>query len=269
VIEEGTKLGTTYNSYDSIIIAKANKYSIPADLLKSLIHQEARKKYDEQLGQYFFEARSYRYEAHKDYDWYSRQDISVPPVLGWRGLGNHPETHFAIGGHVVTGGTIPQGNQIPNGYCYWSDTTAAGSLKFPTNNCNGVTATDIVALNPRQGWPNRPNWNFTAQLVLAASYGLGQTMYETAVNRGFDTRIDNGQSARPVEQLFDPGVSIDLAAKSLKKEYDDHGNSWSQALFYYNGAYDSSDPNVYDSINYSNDIIELWNNGNGIYKLIL
>lgn len=264
---KGRSLGTTYNSFDHIIIKKGEQYGIPPDLLKSLIHQEAFKKYDEQLGQYLFEAHSYRYEAHKDYDWYSRQSPSIPSVVGWRGLANHPEHHFTIGGHVVTGESILQGNQVPNGYCNWSYTTAAGKLKFPNNKCEGVTTTDLVALNPRQNWSNRSNWNFTAQLVLAASYGLGQTMYETAVNRGFDTRTDNGQPARPVEHLFDPEISIDLTAKHLKKMYGIHGDWWN-ALKYYNGGYVDPDNEEFDSEDYADAILKTWNNSNGIYKEI-
>ena len=262
-------MGAQYPQYDQIIIKYSNQYGIPPDLLKSLIHQEALKKFDEQLGQKTFDTRSYRYEAHKDYDWYSRQSPSVPPDLGWRGLGNYPEKHFAIGGHVLTGESVQQGHQIPSGYCTWSEHTAAGKLKFPDSGCLGVTATALVALNPNQGWYSRPNWNFTAQLVLAASYGLGQTLYETAVNRGFDTRADNGQPAIQVEQLFDPAVSIELATRNLKKEYDRHGNNWGDALFYYNGGYDNPDPSIRDSRNYADDIMKLWNNGNGVYKEVL
>ena len=264
---KGRSLGTTYNSFDDIIIKKGNQYGIPPDLLKSLIHQEALKKHDEQRGQYLFEVRSYRYEAHIDYKWYSRQSSSVPPTDGWRGLGRHPEHHFVIGGYVVTGETVQQGDQVPSGYCYWSVTTAAGPLKFPNDKCEGVKAAQLIDidLNSRQRWPSRPNWNFTAQLVLASSYGLCQTLYETAVNRGFDTRTESGKPARPVEQLFDPEVSIDLGAKYLASKYS---GDWRLALFNYNGAYESSEPAEYDSWDYADDIMKLWNNGNGIYKEI-
>ena len=269
VINAKTTLGThdNYNNYDDVIIEKADKYDIPRDLLKSLIHQEALKKYDKQSGQYLFKAHSYRYEAHKDYDWYSRQDLSVPAVSGWRGLGGHPESHFAIGGYVATGGIVPSGDQIPNGYCYWSDTTAAGPLKFPDNKCKEVTAAELVALNSNQKWPSRQNWNFTAQLVLSASYGLCQTMYETAVNRGFDTRTESGQPAKSPEQLFDPEVSVELGAFHLKKMYGVYGNWW-DALKYYNGGYVDPENEDFDSEDYADAILKTWNNGNGIYKEI-
>jgi len=264
-VEAKARLGKKYNQFDNIIIAKGEAYNIPPDLLKSLIHQEALKKHDEELGQDIFVANSYRYEAHRDYDWYSRQSPSVPPKIGWRGLAHYPEKHFAIGGYVVTGELIPQGDQVPADYCLWSVHTSGGKLEFPDNKCEGVTAAELVALNPEQNWSDRDDWNFTAQLVLAASYGLGQTMYETAVNRGFDTRDDNGQPARSVKQLFDPKVSIELAASYLKKMYDDHGNNWGDALFAYNGAYESSDPEKYDSWDYADAIMRFWNNGNGTY----
>ncbi len=257
-------MGYEFNNYDDDIIIYATAYGIPSDLLKSLIHQEALKKFDQQLGQRIFVARSYRYEAHTDYDWYSRQSPSVPATSGWRGLGNYPEKQFAIAGHVVTGESIKQGDQVPSDYLTWSEYTAAGKLKDASL---GVTAAKLVASNPHQGWPSRPNWDFTAQLVLAASYGLGQTLYETAVNRGFDTRIDTGKPAVPVENLFEPKVSVELGAKSLKKEYDRWGN-WADALFWYNGGRDNPDPAIFDSRDYANAITTRWNNGNGIYKQV-
>jgi len=262
-----TRLGTAYNLYDEVIIEHADQYGIPRDLLKSMIHQEAYKKFDEQLGQKVFITRSYRYEAHKDYDWYSRQSPAIPPELGWRGLGNHPEKHFALAGHVVTGQAIPRGDQVSFGYCYWSEYTGAGPLNFPATGCAGVTAADLVSLNPNQRWPGRPNWNFTAQLILAASYGLTQTLYETAVNRGFDTRADGGQSAQPVEKLFEPDVSVALGARELKKQYNIYGDWWN-ALKFYNGGFVSIDPTVRDSEDYADAVVDIWKNGNGIYKPI-
>jgi len=272
VVTPKPTLGVQYGNYDDIIIKKADKYDIPRDLLKSLIHQEALGKYDKQLGQYLFQAHSYRYEAHIDYKWYSRQSPTVSPYVGWRGLANHPEHHFTIKGHVVTGESISPGDQVPSDYCYWSEMTSGGMLHFPTstgcsNATANVTAVDLVALNPKQKWTAKPNWDFTAQLVLASSYGLCQTMYETAIVRGFDTRTENGKPARPVKDLFDPEVSVELGASYLKKMYGIYEDWWS-ALKYYNGGYVDPNNKNFDSEDYADAIIKTWNNGNGIYKEI-
>lgn len=148
-------------------------------------------------------------------------------------------------------------------------------MRLDTTDTDGdgdLTADELVANNPRQGWSDRADWNFTAQLTLAASYGLGQIMYETALVRGFDNRFepdkDDGRPARDIYELFKADVSIDLSADYLKEQYDKHGQDWWWALYWYNGAYDNPDPEEYDSEDYANDVMQRWNNGNGIYKLI-
>ena len=280
--ESTVKLGIEYNKFDPEIVLIANTYSIPVDLLKSIIHQEALKSHGE------FEPRSYRYEAHIDHDWYSRFSSKKPldPKLrdnyGWRGMGNYPEKDFTIGGKNIVGETINHGLQVPNDYLTWSKYTAGGLLIITDKdgNKNDITAAELVCNNPKQNWlsyikkgrftdaeldckNSKSIWNFTAQLVLASSYGLGQTLYETAVNRGFDDRTYKGQNpARPVTDLFIPEVSLDLSAKHLAQAYKkfkdknmSENEKWGIALEEYN-----RDPV------YIKTVLDRWNNGNGVYK---
>ena len=255
VVKKKPTLGTKYNQYDDVIIAKGTQYTIPSDLLKSLIHQEAIIDKQEQT----FVTNSYRYEAHKDYDWYSGPNSGDYIFV-------HPNHHFTIAGKDTRQRTIPPGDQLPSNYL----SVAQGYSFLPldltdTIKDKDLTAAELVANNPKQNWESRPDWNFTAQLVLAASYGLGQVMYETALVRGFDT-TDTAQPARDVHELFEPEVSIDLSAKHLKKKYDENGQDWWQALFYYNGGFINPDPNKPDSEDYADSVMKTWTSG--IYKLI-
>ena len=266
------QLGEKYTDYDKELLNISTKYEIPPDLMKSVIYQESLHEKDEQTGQTVFVARSYRYEAHKDFDWYARSqtDAQNTPVTStnkcnreWRGITSFPENKFIIKGTRLGGVSVENGAQLPNGYKTWSQYTSGGPLKFDSS--SNPTAQELVTKNPAMGWTNRTPcwvgagspWNFTAQLVLAASYGLGQVMYETAINRGFDSRTGANQSAIPVEKLFEPKVSIDLSAKHLKKAYDKYGN-WPKALEDYN-----SDPD------YAPAVLKRWNNGGGVFKLIV
>jgi hypothetical protein len=265
------QLGDKYTNYDKDLIDITASYGIPADLMKSVIYQESLHNEDEQLGQEVFQSRSYRYEAHKDFDWYARSQVEAKntPITSdnkcnkeWRGLTSFPENKFTIGGHLLNDIPVEKGDQLPNNYKDWSRYTSGGPLKFTSLN---PTAQELVNNNPKMGWTNRTPcwvgsgspWNFTAQLVLAASYGLTQVLYETAINRGFDVRVDNGQSAVSIEKLFDPKVIIDLSAKHLKKQYTTYGN-WPQALESYN-----------NSALYATEVMKRWDNGEGNFKLIV
>jgi len=245
VIKQGDRLGTQYNNYDNIIIAKANQYGIPPDLLKSLIHQEAIKDTQQRI----FVTQSYRYEAHIDYDYYSGPN-AVDRIF------THPNHHFTIQGKDTRGRTIPKGSQLPSNYLAIARDYSFLSLNTTDTNGDGnLTAAELVANNPRQGWYSRPDWNFTAQLVLASSYGLGQILYETAIGRGFDTRTESGKPARDVYDLFKPDVSIDLSASYLKGCYNSNQQNWKNALVCYNG-----------SQKYADDVSSTWESG--VYKLI-
>jgi hypothetical protein len=261
------QLGDIYIDFDAELINIANEYSIPPDLLKSVIYQESIKEYDEKLGQYAFQPRSYRYEAHKDYDWYSG-----PSTTAKSRIEKHPEKYFAIGGQARHG-TVPQGVQVPpkSEYLSWSRYMSGyrNGLNVNDGGDGNLTAQELLDNNQDKFWKTykgpTENWDFTAQLLLASSYGLGQVMYNTALTRGFDTTSSN-ERARPITDLFDPEVGIRLTASYLVDKYS--GN-WFNAVFLYNGAHDDPDPSVYDSVHYAEEVMKRWNNGNGSFKLLI
>ncbi|MEK7539079.1 MAG: hypothetical protein AAB595_00335 [Patescibacteria group bacterium] len=277
VVVKKEQLGDKYIGFDKDLIEIAKKYplsgypdGIPPDLLKSVIYQESLHKSDPEVGgQEVFNPKSYRYEAHKDYDWYSRLSLSTESFLGWRGFNKYPEKFFTISGKNLVGEIIPPGNQVPSDYLDWSINMGGGKLNLKTTQSNGhVLASEIYANNPNRRWYARSSFNFTAQLILAASYGLTQTLYEVAVNRKFDTRGGNGTEAVPIESLFDPSVSINLGAKHIAEIYTP-AKDWWQTFYEYNGAYNDPDPKKYDSVDYADAVTNRWKNGQGDFKLIL
>jgi len=200
------------NGLDKIIIEKANDYGIPPALIKSIIYKETK-----------FKPNTYRYEAHIDYDWYSG------PNSGDRIL-THPNHHFTIQGKDTRGRTISKGNQLPSNYLAIARDYSFLSLNTTDTNGDGnLTAAELVANNPKQGWEQRPDWNFTAQLALASSYGLTQLLYETARWNGLDNTSE-GQSAENIYNLFKPEVSIEIGAHYLKYLYGANGSNWLEAL---------------------------------------
>ncbi len=254
---QNQQLGEKYTDYDQKIIQIATKYSLPPDLLKSVIYQESIKLKDDQ-GRTVFDAKSYRYEAHKDYDWYSG-----PSSEAENRIEEHPERHFAIGG-TADHGSVTAGNQIPSDYLEYSKHTSGypNGLNLTGKEDGNLTAQELLDNNNDYFWKKYKgageDWSFTAQLLLASSYGLGQLMYDTAKVRGFDTTPSTGL-ARPITDLFNPEVSIDLSAKRLANAYST-SHDWLAALNSYNGGGDPSyAPAVYDR----------WNNGNGDFQLIV
>lgn len=80
--------------------------------------------------------------------------------------------------------------------------------------------------------------NVLWQMRVAASYGLMQLMYPTAV------WLCDGQQFEP-EELFEPGFNIDLGCKLLKLHLD-QGKTWAQALAAYNTGRPNEHATVYD-----------------------
>lgn len=119
---------------------------------------------------------------------------------------------------------------------------------------NSDTAQEVVTNNPRRDWTSLPpDPDYTAQFILASSYGLMQTLFETARWNGFERA---SSPARHVENLFTPSVNVGVGVRTLKFYYDksvvDHP-TWSyeqnikQALLDYNGGGNPSYPtDVYD-----------------------
>jgi hypothetical protein len=88
---------------------------------------------------------------------------------------------------------------------------------------------------------------FTAQTVVAASYGLMQVLYVTAVGYTYTTATGSGL---PPEGLFDENTSLDLGTTTLVQKYTrkpaplplqfahiaDLANAWCRNLVRYNGG---------------------------------
>lgn len=254
------QLGSKYVDYDADIISIADKYSVPADLLKAVVVQEALSVVDKKTGQRVFDPRSYRYEAHKDYDWYSGVSGSAKTRIE-----SFPENRFSIGGTAIHG-SVSHGGQVPSysEYIKWSQHTSGyigSGFDLSGNIDNNLTAQDLYLKNKDKFWQlykgEGEDWNFTAQLLLASSYGLAQVMYDTALLRGFEP--NSSGSARPITDLFKARASIELSAKHLHTKYSQFGN-WTDTLLAYNGG---------GNVEYATSVMNRWNNGNGDFKLIV
>lgn len=252
------QLGKKYVDYDADIIKIADKHGVPEDLLKAVIVQESLSVVDEKTGQRAFDPKSYRYEAHKDYDWYSGPSGGAEARIE-----SFPENRFSIGGTAIHG-AVAAGAQLPpySDYIKWSYHTSGytkSGYDLSGNVDSNLTAQELLNKNPDKFWVKYKgigeDWNFTAQLLLASSYGLAQVLYETALVRGFEP--SSSGSARPITDLFKARDSIELSAKHLKNRYVAEGN-WYDALVSYNG-----------STSYADVVYERWQNGEGEFKLIV
>ena len=261
------KLGKLYPGFDDLFFKYGAANEIPPDLLKSMAYQESCCIYSDQLKQQIFDPRAYRYEAHKDYDWYSGPSVDAADRIK-----RHPERHFAIGGTAIHG-PVESGDQVPEKSVYlgWSRHMGGypNGLDTSADTDGNLTAQELLDKNPDRFWlqykDSGENWNFTAQLLLASSYGILQAMYDTALTRmvaaGIETKRpaddpkEKPHDATEITDLFDPEMSVKIGAKYLKLKYDENGHNWFEALRLYNGA---------DS--YATAVIKNWNNGNGIFK---
>jgi hypothetical protein len=92
----------------------------------------------------------------------------------------------------------------------------------------GSTETCDASAKYYQWWLNN-SATYPAQTVVAASYGLMQTMYETAVKK-MRWNKDQGPDSRHPSQLFDPDTSLNLGVA-----YDAQNMS-NMAVFFYDMA---------------------------------
>ncbi|MBI3589382.1 MAG: hypothetical protein HY093_03155 [Candidatus Liptonbacteria bacterium] len=256
-----TRLGTKHNEYDSIIIKTGDKYNIPPSILKSLVRQESGSK---------FNPLSYRYEPCIDYSWFSGTNPTI-------GLDVHPFHHFKLAGKDLSGNSITQGDQISTltiSVSTLAGTYSNGGLVLQDSNKDGnLTLKELWDSNDsKQKWSSycplsEANKNFTSQFLVSASYGLGQLLYNTAIVYGFDTWTE-GSPARNIYDLFEPKVSLDLAAKKLISGYIkttpsgntcDRNQDWWIALKSYNGAGAQAEA-------YADSVCKIFNSG--IYSLL-
>ena len=102
---------------------------------------------------------------------------------------------------------------------------------------------------------------FTAQFLLAGSYGLTQILYQVAIaiERGFDSDTHD----RSMYDLFNPEVGIHFGAKHLKSFYDGMAEqNWWWALYFYNGEGPEAEK-------YANRVYyKIYKQGNGDYAPI-
>ena len=225
-----------------------NQYATPdidGDLIKSVIHEESK-----------FNPDAIRYEIHTDYNWYSRFNWNKPPERNWRGLNNLPEKHWRLGGHNVLNEQIIEGDQVKNMVTDIYSRMKRDTVLPKLNVTKGDTAQDVINKNPKRDWTYIPkDTNYTAQLILASSYGLMQLLYDTARWNGFENKTS---PARHVEDLFKPEVNIKVGTNKLSFDYKNtvlKYPDWSQeqkikeTLRKYNG----SGP---DAIKYSEKVFE-------------
>ncbi|HID92651.1 MAG TPA: lytic transglycosylase domain-containing protein, partial [bacterium (Candidatus Stahlbacteria)] len=235
VVTPPPRLGASPNKYDARIIAMGEKYEVPASILKSLIAQESGHN---------FNPNSYRYEPCIDYNNFSGESPQ-------KGLGTHPFHHFSIKGKDARGNPINEGDWISKlspPYLEVARNRTLYGLDITDSDGNrDLTLAELWKNNPKQNYEkfctlSESEREFTVQFVVAASYGLGQILYTTALgikdkngNLIFD-KSQEGEEPSNVYDLFNPNVSIELAVAYLRELYENYGQDWWTALAIYNGG---------------------------------
>lgn len=217
---DGSLLDSEYSNCDELIIDFANAKGVLPQVIKAEIWQESFK--------HSFLKSSYRYEPNNDrdyfynlagknrkYPWKKRDDFSgYFFFLDSKGDNlSIRNTHVrSLYRYLVSGALVP----IPDNY----ETSFEGIAYKP------LSAWEIVRANTSQNWfkkskPTSSDFNFVAQTSVAASYGIMQIMYPTAVDYGYNDGVGSGLD--PVG-LFRPksavGVSLSFWAKSFTKFKD-------------------------------------------------
>ena len=239
-VKQGVTLGQAPNDFDQKILDFSST-DIPAPLIKSLIRKESNFKPD-----------AIRYEIHTDYNWYSRFGPSTPLQPSWRGVWNYPEKHWRLAGHNALGDIFAVGDQVKDMrtdiYTRMREYTTPKLNIININRDDTITAQEVKDGNPTRSWTFLPpTLDYTAQLLLASSYGLMQVLYETARWNNFEG--DTVSPARHIEELFDPKTNIQMGVRVLNFFYQNNVTNhpdWTyeqkikDALLNYNGG---GDPN--------------------------
>lgn len=204
VVEPG-KLGTTYNQYDSEIINTADDTGILPQYIKSHIYKESYKK---------FNPKTYRYEPGYDFGNIQSKKAKAPyskyaleDGAGVNDANKAPRNRYS----VDTNWVFPQKSHSPN-------------MRKIQDSDNDILCSNIFynndAANAKQNWSVvspaaiaklKKYWDtkkvdFTAQTIIASSYGLMQMMYDVAVDEGQFGEQD------PIN-LFDPGKHLKVAGE--------------------------------------------------------
>ena len=259
--KQGIGTGKEGNDYNDLIITHANNYGILPGVLKAIIHKETEDKP--------FDPHTYRYEPFRDYS-----TFSGPGIIK---LSQHPYNKFSLAGKKVGGTTVSKGEQVdslnppyttyvkgkyikneyPTGWSYrglvMKDLNGDGVISFAELVQNDIAIGDVGS----QNWPlaSIPDQNFTAQVIISASYGLGHVLYESALTIAknpqgqlwFDTSTSGAASS--TLEMIKPNIGIELAAGVLKNKFnavgglvpDDNCDGWSAAVKAYNGSTEAAE----------------------------
>ena len=246
------------------------QYEIPADLLKSMAAKESGPR---------FNIEAYRYEPCND----ARSGIRQNPFHDFEN--DYPWANYWIDnldahGNMV-GGT--QVNEVKNatGKRPWEFDDPHNfqyPLKLTDLNSDGkITVYEIWEANDavqhyteNQCVLIEAESNFAPQLILSASYGIGQELYPTAVTEhDFDQLTfappTLGQKSNDIKKLFIPEIAIPGIVERMKALYSDSNNinlqegcttnlrTWT-VLTQYNGGVSTSSA----SVDYANKVCTWW-----------
>ncbi|MGH9890611.1 MAG: hypothetical protein ACREA0_01230, partial [bacterium] len=236
------RLGTAHNQFDPEIIRFADLRGIPPQILKAQIQAETDPD---------FEPQSYRYEPLTvDFGQVSTgRNLRTEPRLEPYRL----ETTVACTEMVELdqGAGLPLGNDTadvtsrhrfqiqtdPNDgpICELLNIPPSPTRRQIDPRDRHVSMENILLSNENQNWTQDPrtrqetpgfrnyvrfrqrgNQPFTAQTPIAASYGLMQVLYTTAV---LDLNFRQGAVGQPPSRLFEPPAAIDLGTEYLRERF--------------------------------------------------
>ena len=229
------QLGSTHNDFDDLILQFADLRGIPPQILKAQIQQESG-----------FDPKNYRYEPlTSDFKDISTRFVNTNGNLDIDGQFTpyclpiclpSPDTASPADGSGLDAAELGLRQR------FLVMTDSDGSPVFDFKVFTGLTQASPRQINATDGPISMENillvnetkyhWisispknffsyldyrvsnrSFTAQTVLAASYGLTQILYTTAVQ--FIHFVDGNKIGRAPSALFDPRTSIDLGTEYL------------------------------------------------------
>lgn len=245
----GGQVSATQLVLDKKIADLADRSGIPPQLLKAQVMHESG-----------FRANAYRYEPLSyDFRYHSRglanirrpllpwllaestdcRTISNPGGLGTSSLGSPDVSPRQIYG-VMTNQGVPlcRVMSLPNplpqvaGISSQMNLVSMENVLYTNdaclynNHCARWATVNAGSFNDFADY-QVDNDPFSAQTVIAASYGLHQLMYETAVRMGYTT---NGRGLPP-SGLLDANTSLDLGAEYLAEQFENN-SALSQGTYF-------------------------------------
>jgi hypothetical protein len=221
MVDAAVTLGTDSTAYDPLIIAAATNHGIPPTIGKAQIYIEDAS----------FDPAAYRYEPHFD----SSMVTFNKNYPGGTLLTSSPYSRFRLAvPAAMPKGSLDEGNDLTE-----DDKSFRNIYTLVDDNGDGYySAMEIISHNgswvPLLGGPD-----FVAQTTLAASYGLKQVMYTTAVN---PMNWNNGAGGPPLG-LIDATVNLDISSAYLRTRFEENDSipdwtlRWKRALRDYNGKW--------------------------------